>query len=36
MFFAYLYLGKKHKTKEQAKTQSIIDAIKAIEQQYES
>lgn len=36
MSFAYLYLGKKHKIKEQAKTQSIIDAIKAIEQQYES
>jgi hypothetical protein len=35
-FFAYLYLGKKHKVKEQAKTQSIIDAIKALEQQYES
>lgn len=35
MFFSYLYLGKKQKTKEQAKTQSIIDSIKAIEQQYE-
>lgn len=35
MLFAYLYLGKKHKKKEHAKTQSIIDAIKAIEQQYE-
>ncbi|WP_432670782.1 hypothetical protein [Flavobacterium sp. SM2513] len=36
MLFAFLYLGKKHKQKEQAKTQSIIDAIKAIEQHYES
>lgn len=35
MLFAYLYLGKKHKAKEQAKTQSIIDAIKAIEVHYE-
>lgn len=35
MFFAFLYLGKKHKQKEQAKTQSIIDAIKNIEKQYD-
>lgn len=33
--FAFLYLGKKHKYKEQAKTQSIIDSIKAIEEHYE-
>lgn len=36
MFFAFLYLGKKHKLKEQAKTQSIIDAIKAIETHYDA
>lgn len=36
MFFAYLYLGKKHKQKEEAKTQSIIDKIKEIEHSYES
>lgn len=35
MFFAFLYLGKKHKQKEQAKTQSIIDAIKNIEMNYD-
>ena len=35
MLFAFLYLGKKHKHKEQAKTQSIIDSIKAIEEHYE-
>ena len=35
MFFAFLYLGKKHKQKEQAKTQSIIDAIKNIEKHYD-
>lgn len=35
MLFAYFYLGKKHKAKEQAKTQSIIDGIREIEQQYE-
>lgn len=36
MFFAYLYLGKKHKQKEEAKTQSIIDKIKEVEHSYES
>lgn len=36
MLFTFLYLGKKHKRKEQAKTQSIIDAVKAIAQHYES
>ena len=36
MLFAFLYLGKKHKLKEQAKTQSIIDAIRTIEEHYES
>ena len=36
MFFAFLYLGKKHKQKEQAKTQIIIDRIKEIEHHYES
>lgn len=36
MFFAFFYLGKKHKLKEQAKTQSIIDAIKAIETHYDA
>lgn len=35
MLFAFLYLGKKHKHKEQAKTQSIIDSIKAIEEHFE-
>ena len=35
MFFAFLYLGKKHKQKQQAKTQSIIDAIKNIEMNYD-
>ena len=35
MFFAFLYLGKKHKQKEQAKTQSIIDVIKNIEMNYD-
>lgn len=35
MFFAFLYLGKKHKQKEQAKTQSIIDSIKNIEKHYD-
>lgn len=36
MLFAYFYLGKKQKAKEQGKTQSIIDAIKAIEQHYDA
>lgn len=36
MFFALLYLGKKHKHKEQSKTQSIIDAIKEIANQYDA
>ncbi|CAM4066202.1 hypothetical protein FLAN108750_08600 [Flavobacterium antarcticum] len=36
MFFAYFYLGKKHKQKEQLKTQIIIDIIKDIEQHYDA
>lgn len=36
MFFAFLYLGKKHKQKEQAKTQSIINAIKEVANQYDA
>lgn len=35
MLFAYLYLGPKLKGKENAKTKSIIDAIKEIEDNYE-
>jgi len=36
MLFALLYLGKKHKLKEQAKIQSIIDAIKSVARHYKS
>lgn len=36
MFFAFLYLGRKHKLKEQHKTQSIIDKIKEVEAHYDS
>ena len=36
MLFALLFLGKKHKRKEEAKTQRIIDAIEEIEKHYKS
>lgn len=36
MFFAFLYLGRKHKLKEQHKTQIIIDKIKDVEAHYDS
>jgi Flp pilus assembly protein TadB len=36
MLFAFLYLGKKHKRKEQAEIQSIIDAIKSVAYHYKS
>ena len=36
MFFALLYLSKKHHRKEQAKIQSIIDAVKEAEAHYDS
>jgi Flp pilus assembly protein TadB len=36
MLFASLYLGKKHKRKEQAEIQSIIDAIKSVAYHYKS
>lgn len=35
MLIAFLYLGKKHKRKEQAKTQTIIDVIRDLEKNYE-
>ena len=35
MLFAFLYLGKIHKFKEEAKTQSIINSIKYIEKHYD-
>ncbi|MGX7667948.1 hypothetical protein [Flavobacterium pedocola] len=34
MLFAYFYLGKKQKAKEYARTQSIIDALKEMEENY--
>ncbi|WP_396178466.1 hypothetical protein [Flavobacterium sp.] len=34
MLFAFFYLGKKHKLKEEAKIQKIIEAIKYTEQNY--
>ncbi len=36
MFFAVFYLRKKHHLKEQAKIQSIIDAVTRLEKNYES
>jgi Flp pilus assembly protein TadB len=36
MLFAFLYLGKKHKRKEQVEIQSIIDAIKSVAYHYKS
>ena len=35
MLLAFLYLGKKHKRKEQAKTQTIIDVIRDLEKNYD-